>query len=40
MCLIFFDARAVFRMDVCYLFPQCMLAIIPVIRGVTVVVVT
>ena len=35
-----FGARAVFSMDACCLFPQYMLAIIPLIGGVTGVVVT
>ena len=39
MGLIFFGARAVVSVDACHLFPQCMLAIIPLIGGVTVVVV-
>ena len=38
--LIFFGVSAVFSVDVCYLSPQCMLAVIPLIGGVTVVVVT
>ena len=38
--LIFFGARAVFSVAGCHLFPQCMLAIIPLIGGVTSVVVT
>jgi len=38
--LIFFGARAVFSMDVYLLFPQCKLAIVPLIGGVTGVVVT
>ena len=37
--LIFFGARAVFSMDACHLFPQCM-TVIPLIGGVTEVVVT
>ena len=40
MGLIFFGARAFYSIDVCHLFPQCMLAIIPLIGGVTDVVVT
>ena len=28
-----FGARAVFSMDACHLFPQCVLALIPLIRG-------
>ena len=35
-----FGARAVFIMDNCCLFSQCVLAIIPLIGGVTGVVVT
>ena len=38
--LIIFGARAVFSMDACHLFPQCMLAVIPLIGDVTDVVVT
>ena len=38
--LIFFGVRAVFSMDACHLFSQCMLAIVPLIRGVTDVVTT
>ena len=38
--LIFFGATVVFSIDVCHLFPQCMLTIIPLIGGVTDVVVT
>ena len=38
--LIFFGARAFFCMNVCHLFPQCMLAVIPLIGGVSDVVVT
>ena len=38
--LIFFGVRAVFSMDACHPFPQCMLAIIPLMGGVTDVVVT
>ena len=38
--LIIFGVRAVFSMDVCHLFPQCKLAVIPLIGGVTDVVVT
>ena len=38
--LIYFGVRAVFNMYICLLFPQCMLAIIPLIGGVTDVVVT
>ena len=39
--LIFFGARAVFSLDACHLFPQCMLAVvIPLLGGVTGVVVT
>ena len=38
--LIFFGVRAVFSVDACCLFPQCILAIIPLIGGVTGVVVT
>ena len=34
LCLIFFGVRAAFSMDFCHLFPQCMLAIIPLIAGV------
>ena len=33
--LIFFGVRAVFSMDVCHLFPQCMLAVVPLIGDVT-----
>ena len=33
--LIFFGARAVFSMDACHLFPQCMLATNLLIGGVT-----
>ena len=40
MGLIIFVVRAVFNIDVCHLFLQCMLLIIPLIRGVTEVVVT
>ena len=40
MGLVFFGARAVFSMDACHLFPQCVLADIPLIGGVTGVVVT
>ena len=39
MGLIFFGVRAVVSVDVCHLFPQCMLVIIPLIGGVTNVVV-
>ena len=35
-----FTVRAVFGMDACHLFPHCMLPIIPLIGGVTGVVVT
>ena len=35
MGLTFIGVRAVFIIYVCHLFPQCMLAIIPFIRGVT-----
>jgi hypothetical protein len=38
--LIFYGARAIFGMDACHLFPHCMLPIIPLIGGVTGVVVT
>ena len=38
--LIVFGVRVVFTIDVFHLFPQCMLAIIPFIGGVTDVVVT
>ena len=38
--LIIFGARAVFSMDDCHLFPGCMLTVIPLIGGVTGVVVT
>ena len=38
--LIFFGERAVFCIDVCHLFTQCILAAIPLIGGVTDVVVT
>ena len=38
--LIFFGERAVFIMDACHLFPQCMLAIIPMVGGVIDTVVT
>ena len=38
--LIFFGMRDVFSMNVCHHFPQCMLAVIPLIEGVTDVVVT
>ena len=34
-----FGKRKVFSMDVCHLFPQCLLAIIPLLGGVTDVVV-
>ena len=40
MGLIFLDVRAVLSTDVCHLFPQCMLDDIPLIGGVTAVVVT
>ena len=40
VCLIFFGVRAVFLMDVCHIFPQCMLAVSPLIGSVTDVVVT
>ena len=40
MGLNFFGARAVFSIGVCHLFLQCMLSIIPLIGGVTDVVVT
>ena len=30
-----FGTRAIFSIDVCHLFPQCVLAIIPLIGGVT-----
>ena len=36
----FFGTRAVFSIDVCHLCPQCMLAVIPFMGGVTDVVVT
>ena len=36
MGLIFFGMRAVFGLDPCSLFPQCLLAIIPLIGGVQV----
>ena len=39
MSLVFF-VRAVFGVNACHLFPQCMLAIIPLIGDVTYVVVT
>ena len=35
MGFIFFGAAAVFSVDACHLFPQCMLAVIPLIEGVT-----
>ena len=35
-----FSASAVFNMDICHVFPQCVLAIIPLIGGVTGVVMT
>lgn len=35
-----FGERAVFIMDACHLFPQCMLAIIPMVGGVIDTVVT
>ena len=35
-----FDVRAVFCMDACHVFLQCVLAVIPLIGGVTGVVVT
>ena len=35
LILIFFGVRVVFSIDVCHLFPQCMLASIPSIGGVT-----
>ena len=38
--LIFFGERAVFSMDACCLFPQCMLAIILLIGGETGILVT
>ena len=38
--LIFFGVKAVFSMDACHVFPQCILAVIPLIGGVTDVVVT
>ena len=38
--LIFFGARAFFSIDICHLFLQCMLAVIPLIGGVTDVVVS
>ena len=38
--LIFFSVRAVFSMDVCHVFPQCMLAVIPLIGGLAGAVVT
>ena len=31
-----FGKRGVFSMDVCHLFPQCLLTIIPLLGGVTV----
>ena len=34
-----FDKREVFSIDVCHLFPQCLLNIIPLLGGVTDVVV-
>ena len=34
-----FGARSVFSMDACHLFPQCVLAISPLLAGVTAVVV-
>ena len=40
MGLMFFGVRAVFSMDACHVFPQCMLDVIPLIGGVTGVVVT
>lgn len=40
MGLIFFGVRAVFNVDACRLFPQCMLAIIPFIVCVADAVVT
>ena len=36
----FFGVRAVFGMDDCRLFPHCMLAVMPLIGGLTGVVVT
>ena len=35
-----FGVRAVFDMDACHVFPQCVLAVIPLIGGVIGVVVT
>ena len=35
-----FGARAVFSMDACHIFPQCVLAVIPLIGGVIGLVVT
>ena len=35
-----FGAKAVFSMDDCHVFPQCVLALIPLIGGVIGVVVT
>ena len=40
MGLMLFGARVVFIVDVCHLFPQCMLVIIPLIGGLIIVVVT
>ena len=40
MGLIFFGARGVFSIDVCHLFPHCIMAVIPFIGGVTYVVVS
>ena len=37
--LIFFGVRAAFSMDACHLFSQCMQAIIPLLGGVTDVVI-
>ena len=38
--LIFFGMGAVFSIDACHVFPQCMFVLIPLIGGVTDVVVT
>ena len=40
MGLVFFGVKAVFSVDACHLFPQCMLAVIPLTGGVTDVVLT